>query len=82
MTHLARDVPSLGYRVYRAWLETPAGARPASYVSGTAAGDSLVLENDCPRVTVGRRSGLLASVLDKRADREALAAPGNGLTDR
>jgi len=53
----------------------PAGVAPVR-VDGDA--DSVVLENDLVRVAIAS-DGTLASVHDRRADREVLAGPGNVL---
>ena len=76
---LARDVPALGYRVFRAWDEEPGGRRHENRTHVVGTRDILVLENEFLRVTVNRHTGHIASILDKKAAREALAGPGNVL---
>src|SRR5215813_7210683 len=70
---VARDVPSVGYRVFQLRKESrpPAPGKPAVSPS--------MLENDLFRVTVDRDSGWLKSIVDKRVGREILSRPGNEL---
>ena len=70
---VARDVPSVGYRVFQLRKESrpPAPGKPAVSPS--------MLENDLFRVTVDRDSGWLKSIVDKRVGREILSGPGNEL---
>ncbi|MQA86543.1 MAG: hypothetical protein GEV03_18400 [Streptosporangiales bacterium] len=66
VTFVARKVPALGYRTYRAM---PAGAPPAGWSrdGGTA------IENEYFRVEADpARGGALASILDKRTGKEIL----------
>lgn len=75
---LARDVPALGYRVFRAWdtsRQTAALAEAGVSIEQTA--DGFVLENTHLRVTISATTGQIASVWDKAAGREALAGPGS-----
>lgn len=74
---LARDVPALGYRVFRAWDEPQGMVEAAVSVEQTA--DGFVLENTHLKVALSATTGQIASVWDKRAGREALAGPGNVL---
>ena len=71
---LAREIPSFGYKLYRAsGTDAAVAANPAL----TAAPDSL--ENEFLRVAIDPKTGDLASVFDKKLDRELLAGPGNVL---
>jgi alpha-mannosidase len=75
LTFLARDVPALGYRSYRA---APAAALP----DGWTAAAGTTIENDAFRVEADpERGGALTRILDKRAGKELLrpGAVGNEL---
>ncbi len=76
---LARDVPSLGYRVYRAWSGERSRDSPESTLEVSEARDVIILQNGCLLVTIDKHSGHVISVYDKRANREALSGPGNAL---
>ena len=69
---IAENVPSFGYKTYRI-LETE--AKPEYKTSLNC--ESLVLENEFFRVTLNPTTGWIKSLLDKRNNREALAAEGN-----
>jgi Glycosyl hydrolases family 38 C-terminal domain. len=74
---LARDVPSLGYRVYAYRPGTPtAYTRPAAI--GAANLTTATLENDDFRVSTDA-TGAIASLLDKRTGRELAGAGLNAL---
>ena len=71
---LAREVPSFGYKLYRAMgTDAPVAENP----SLAAAPDSL--ENEFLRVAIDPKTGDLGSVFDKRLGREILAGPANVL---
>ena len=77
---LARAVPPLGYRLFRAFAdgaETPAASDLV--VRAGSASAPYVLENVALRVEIDGRTGQVARVYDKRAGREVLAGPGNVL---
>lgn len=80
---LARDVPSLGYRLYRAVPSGVSAAEPAVAAgAGTAAGlraGANELENEFLKVRVDPKTGWVTSLYDKAAGREVLAGPGNVL---
>ena len=70
----AADVPSFGYRVFRA---AAAAAPAATSAAVVAAADRL--ENEFFRVVLDPKTGWLLSVFDKQNGREVLAGPANVL---
>lgn len=75
---LAREVPALGYAVYRVLVGPSSGgirAEPARV--GTP---NPVLENERYRLTFDPVTGAIASLLDKADNREVLAGPANVVT--
>jgi alpha-mannosidase len=80
---LACAVPSLGYRVFRAWPEGTNAPSEASAerhgVSLTDTEETVVLENVHLCVTLDKQTGHVTSVWDKDAGRETLAGSGNVL---
>jgi alpha-mannosidase len=70
----AADVPSFGFRVFRA-----IGVDAPVAVPGTVVAASDRLENEFFRVVLDPKTGWLLSVFDKRNGREVLAGPGNVL---
>ena len=72
---LARDIPSVGYRVF--WL-CPVPI-PHSRFPITNSPDDFVLENEWLRVVVDPDTGDLSSVFDKIHQREVLSGAGNQL---
>jgi alpha-mannosidase len=78
---LARDVPALGYAVYRvipASAEPPSGEIPAEPTEVGAA--NAVLENEHYRLTFDPGTGAITSMIDKPENREVLAGPANVVT--
>jgi len=75
LVFLAADVPSLGYKIYRA---VPGGAPVAAPPSGLTA-TSRSLENEFFRVRLDDRTGWIASLYDKRSGREVFSGPANVL---
>lgn len=74
---LARDVPSVGYRVYAYRPGTPtAFKRPAAF--GSAAPTGSTLESDNYRLTVDN-SGTIVSLIDKATGRELAGAGLNAV---
>ena len=71
---MAEGVPSLGYKLYRAF---PAD-KEWTGTSSVAAGASE-LENEFLTVRLDPKTGWIASLYDKTAKREVLAGPGNVL---
>ena len=69
-----RNVPSLGYQVLHVGQEAPDGISVSSHLK--AAGTTL--ENDLVRVTIDPTSGCIASLFDKKANFESIAANGCG----
>ncbi|MDG6909018.1 MAG: alpha-mannosidase [Nitrososphaerota archaeon] len=70
----ADDVPPVGYKEYRA---APAGGKPPKTTLTVEEGKGEVrLENEHLSVAVDRKTGLVKSVTDKDARREALKGPG------
>lgn len=68
LSFVARDVPALGYRVYRA---VPASTLPAGW------SPALVAQNDAFAVEASP-SGALSSIVDRRTGRELLRPGGAG----
>jgi alpha-mannosidase len=73
---LARDVPSLGYRLFRAWSEARPSGTPSPAVMVSEARDVITLQNESLLVTVDKPTGHVASVFDKRSNRETLSERG------
>lgn len=71
---LAREVPSFGYRLYRA-----EGTDAPSAANAALTADAAGLENEFLRVAIDPKTGDLRSVFDKPLGREILAGPGNAL---
>ena len=71
---VARDVPPMGYAVYR----ITAGAPAAQYRTGVSA-QGVIIENRFLRAEINPRTGWLKSIYDKRAGREILTEAGNQL---
>ncbi|MDH4198141.1 MAG: glycosyl hydrolase-related protein [Candidatus Aminicenantes bacterium] len=70
----AADVPSFGYRIFRAvGADVAAGPGTAVVVEGNR------LENEFFRVVFDPQTGWLRSVFDKRNGRDVLTGPGNVL---
>jgi alpha-mannosidase len=69
---IAKNVPALGYAVYRA---VPSDKTPTS-VSGVKA-NAATLENEFFKVVLDPNTGWVRSVFDKNAEREILAGPAN-----
>jgi alpha-mannosidase len=68
---LARDVPALGYAVYRVHASETAGPPPGSSV------DANSLENEHLKLSIDRATGAITSLVVKNGGWEALAGPGN-----
>ena len=88
---LARDVPAMGYAVYRAKAAggsaKPAGgsakaesgsAKATSGVKQASDASSTTIENSMLRVTVDNKTGCITSMYDKQAKFESLAAGACG----
>jgi len=73
---MARDVPSLGYRLFRAWSEARWGGTTARALLVTEARDVIILQNGYLLVTIDRHTGHVVSVFDKLTDRETLSSRG------
>jgi alpha-mannosidase len=71
---IAENVPSLGYKTYRA---LKAGGPPE--FQGSVSADGSILENGCFKLTLNPKTGWIRSLLDKRNGREVLAGEGNVL---
>jgi alpha-mannosidase len=71
---VAEGVPSLGYKLFRLTTSETGWTGRNPLVAGARA-----LENDFLRVRIDPKTGWIASVYDKVADREVLAGPGNVL---
>ncbi len=74
---LARDVPAMGYTVYRAKAES-GSAKAESGVKQTSDAGSTTIENSLLRVTVDNKTGCITSMYDKQAKFESLAAGACG----
>ncbi|MFN2154541.1 MAG: alpha-mannosidase [Anaerolineae bacterium] len=73
---LARDVPSLGYRLFRAWSEARWGGTTARALLVSEARDVIILQNGDLLVTIDRHTGHVVSVFDKLTNRETLSSRG------
>ena len=73
---LARDVPSLGYRLFRAWPEARWSAEASQAVMVSEARDVIIMQNESLLVTVDKHTGHVVSVFDKRGNRETLSGRG------
>ena len=73
ITFIARDVPAMGYSVYRV---LPSATAAAAVADEKPKGDA-VLENDDYRVEIDAGSGAMHRLLVKEDNWEALRAPGN-----
>jgi alpha-mannosidase len=65
------ELPALGYRVYRLAKRVPEVVHPSVEVTATS------LESNGFRVELDAETGWLKSVVDKQADVQLLAGPGN-----
>jgi len=77
VTFMASDVPSFGYRIYRA----TGAAQP---VEGGTSGSTLsvsasAMENAFFRIAVDPKTGWITSLYDKRLNREMFSGPANVL---
>jgi len=70
----ARDLPSVGYRLYRLYADDE-----RCPVAGDVKVGASSLENEYLSVKLDPESGDLVSVVDKRSGREVLAGPSNSL---
>lgn len=81
ITFLAREVPVLGYAVYRV---TPVFGVPAlvdsSQIPTEVGAPNSLLENEHYRLTFDPGTGAITSLLEKTDSREVLAGPGNVVT--
>jgi alpha-mannosidase len=68
---LARELPPVGYRVYRLGQSSP----PETEV--TVSKDGTTLENANLKVALDATTGVVTSVFDKRSGRESVASGGN-----
>jgi alpha-mannosidase len=69
---IARRLPPYGYRVY----QPKQGETPPAAV--TVSGDGTILENANLKVTIDATTGRIASLLDKRTQRQLIRAGGSG----
>jgi len=72
-----RDVPAMGYKVYRV-SAAPANGPAFHATQSHSAADALTIENANLRVTVDKKSGCITSLFDKHAGFEALASGACG----
>ena len=70
---VASNIPSVGFRTYELRRQTPA------IQTRTPLDSSLTIENEFFKVTVGRDSGWVRSIVDKVTGREFLGGNGNKL---
>lgn len=68
---LARDVPSLGYRVYRIVNASPAATEAAGTIPETIPG---TMENAFYRVRIDSATGAITSIFDKQLGKELVAS--------
>lgn len=75
---VARNTPSLGYKLFRAYSLTEAPAlSPDEAVSTLVGADTITLESDMLRLVIDQRTGHVTSLYDKRLGREVLSGPAN-----
>jgi len=72
---LAENMPSFGYRLYRAVASDKAGEAPRGRLTVSA----RVMENEYFRLEIDEKTGWIKSLYDKRAEKEILSGPGNVL---
>jgi alpha-mannosidase len=75
LVFLAEDVPSFGYRIYRAVATGKPGQPVRTGLRASAHG----LENEFFRLEIDERTGWIKRLYDKRTKREVLSGPGNVL---
>ena len=77
---IASDVPSFGYRIYRA-LPEPKGDKPAGSESPRSplSVSASAMENEFLRIAVDPQTGWIRSLYDKRLNREVFSGPANVL---
>ncbi|MDG6899492.1 MAG: alpha-mannosidase [Nitrososphaerota archaeon] len=71
----ADDVPSIGYKEYRA-VAGRRGMQRRSSMTVEESREEISLENEFLSVTIDKRTGLVNSVYDRTAHREVLKGPG------
>ena len=69
---LAKDIPSIGYRVY--WL-----SKETNFEKETIQQQNLILKNNYLKITINFKTGDIDSIYDRINQKEILAAPGNQL---
>jgi len=72
---LAENMPSFGYRIYRA----VASDKPGEASRGALIVSARGLENEFFRLEIDEKTGWLKSIYDKRSAKEILSGPGNVL---
>ena len=75
---LAKDIPSVGYRVFWLCRCRDELGKGKAYLTPTSE-ENWVLENECLRVVVDPNTGDLSRVFDKIHQREVLSGAGNQL---
>jgi len=76
---VARDVPPLGYRVYRARSHEREDDIEDADILVVETQDVIVLQTSYLLVTIDQRTGHVISVIDKQSGSEALVGPANVL---
>ena len=78
---LAGDIPSLGFKLFRAHLADSPGelSTAEAHVRVTSGRNDYVLESDELQVRIDKGTGQVVSMFDKRLQREALGGPSNAL---
>ncbi len=76
---LAKDIPSVGYRVFWLWRAQGAGGNSQSWNLSPQSSEDWVLENEVLRVVVDPDTGDLSRVFDKIHQRDVLSGLGNQL---
>ncbi len=77
LTFVARDVPALGYEVYRVVPQKAFAAPHAWESASTREHDQGSIENEYFRATFNLWTGEMTSLVEKSTGWEALRAPGN-----
>jgi alpha-mannosidase len=74
---VAEDVPSLGYREYKARRTGQKRRLIATGLSSDETGEDFKLENQFLAMTVDKKTGLVTSIFDKTKKKGVLRNPGN-----
>jgi alpha-mannosidase len=74
---VAEDIPSLGYKEYKAKRTGQVRRKFSTELSGKETEREIMLENQFLKLKVDKESGLLTSIFDKKENREILRGEAN-----